>query len=195
MIQGGGRRIETCGCQSESGAMISTTGLDLVTWHEEHRLPFCEMHSDPSVMADLGGPFTVVKSNEKFNRYASAWGDYGISRWALIDIEAKFVGYCGVMYRADTNHPLGAHYEIGWRLCRCAWGKGYAYRAATLALEHAWATISATEILSYTAPDNLLSQKVMSRLSLTRFPERDFSANYEDFSAPWHGLVWGATRP
>jgi RimJ/RimL family protein N-acetyltransferase len=175
--------------------MISPLGLDLVRWDEEHRLPFYDLHCDPEVMADLGGPFTDARSEEKFKRYTSAWDEYGVSRWALMDGEGKFVGYCGVMYRGDTDHPLGAHYEIGWRLCRGAWGKGYAYGAAILALEHAWATINVTEILSYTGPDNLRSQKVMSRLSLTRLHDRDFFATYEDFPTSWHGLVWGITRP
>jgi RimJ/RimL family protein N-acetyltransferase len=175
--------------------MMSAPGLDLVRWSEEHRMPFYELHSDPEVMADLGGPFLARQSQEKFNRYSRAWEENGISRWALMDATGKFVGYCGVMYRSDATHPLGVHHEIGWRLCRSAWGKGYASRAATLALEHAWANLSATEILSYTAPDNLRSQGVMLRLSLTRFHERDFLATYEGLSTPWHGLVWGATRP
>jgi RimJ/RimL family protein N-acetyltransferase len=175
--------------------MISAPGLNLVRWDEQHRLPFYELHSDPEVMADLGGPFLAAQSSEKFDRYANAWNENGISRWALIDATGKFVGYCGVMYRPDTTHSLGAHYEIGWRLCRSAWGKGYACRAATLALEHAWGTISATEILSYTAPNNLRSQRVMARLSLMRLPQRDFAATYEGMSSPWHGLVWGTRRP
>jgi RimJ/RimL family protein N-acetyltransferase len=146
-------------------------------------------------MADLGGPFTPAQSNEKFARYATSWTTLGISRWALEDMKGQFQGYCGVMYRPDSAHPLGAHYEIGWRLCRSAWGKGIAARAAVLALEHAWATIGANEILSYTAPDNFRSQKVMSRLALARYPERDFKAKYDGQPTMWHGLVWGAIRP
>jgi hypothetical protein len=44
----------------------------------------------------------------------------------------------------------------------------------------------ASEVLSYTAPDNLRSQAVMARLSLDRDPGRDFTSD------GWRGLVWVA---
>jgi RimJ/RimL family protein N-acetyltransferase len=172
--------------------MLETPDFKLTIWAERHVTPFCQMHEDTEVMADLGGPLAPQKSREKFARYANAWHKHSISRWALEDMDGGFLGYCGVMFRPDVDHPLGAHYEIGWRLCRHVWGKGFAVKAANLALEHAWATINPSEILSYTAPDNKRSQKVMERLGLTRYPERDFFATYEGFPNPWNGLVWAA---
>jgi RimJ/RimL family protein N-acetyltransferase len=169
--------------------------LNLELWAERHRLPFCHMHEDTQVMADLGGPMEAAQSHEKFNRYANAWAEHGISRWALEDNAGNFIGYCGVMFRPDIAHPLGPHYEIGWRLYRDAWGKGFAYRSAILALKHAWTSIGPLEILSYTAPDNVRSQKVMSRSGLKRCPTRDFYATYDGFPEPWHGLVWSSQKP
>jgi RimJ/RimL family protein N-acetyltransferase len=167
--------------------------FELQKWSENHRTAFAEMQYDPEVMADLGGPFDHNASDQKFDRYKAAWLTDGISRWAVVDPSGKFLGYAGVMKCADSAHPLGSHYEIGWRFCRDAWGKGYATRSARLALEHAWTVLNVSEIFSYTAADNVRSQRVMERLFLKRASNRDFTARYPRGS--WSGLVWVAEHP
>ena len=49
--------------------------------------------------------------------------------------------------------------------------------------------VGLTEVLSYTAPDNVRSQWVMERLGLRRDPSCDFSAEYDQVGR-WRGLVW-----
>ena len=160
---------------------------------DTHRDAFAAMQSDAEVMADLGGPADRTACDEKFDRYCEAWANLGISRWAVIGVDEQFLGYCGVMFRADPEHPLGPHHEVGWRLCREAWGQGLATRSAELALRHAWTVLSSDTIWSYTAVDNLRSQAVMNRLGLKRVASRDFTARYA--RGDWSGLVWAAKRP
>jgi RimJ/RimL family protein N-acetyltransferase len=149
------------------------------------------MHSDPEVMADLGGPMHRDAIDAKLDRYCAAYSDHGLSRWVIVDSSNAFVGYAGVMPRPSKEHPLGPHYEIGWRLVRAAWGRGYASESARAALDHACKS-GVQEILSYTSADNLRSQAVMKRLRLVRDEKRDFIADYGG-ETPWHGLVWVAS--
>ncbi len=177
-------------------APIATDRLILHAWAERHRAPFAAMHADPEVMADLGGPIDAQGAGAKLDRYAAGLRDHGVSRWAVEDPQGRFLGYAGVNWRADANHPLGPHHEIGWRLVRNAWGHGYATEAARAALDHALALPHVYVVLSYTAPDNLRSQAVMGRLGLVRAAALDFTADYPG-SGAWHGLVWttlGARR-
>ena len=167
--------------------------FDLQKWSEDHRDAFAEMQRDPVVMADLGGPFDRAASDAKFDRYRDAWRADGISRWAVVDRTGSFAGYAGVMRRSGADHPLGAHYEVGWRFRREAWGQGYATESARRALDHAWRALDVPAILSYTAADNLRSQRVMARLGLRRDAARDFTARYP--RGEWAGLVWVADRP
>ncbi|MFY7927465.1 MAG: GNAT family N-acetyltransferase [Oligoflexus sp.] len=167
--------------------------FELQCWAEIHRESFVEMQRDADVMADLGGVFDREASDAKFDRYRDAWLLHGISRWAVVSARGQFLGYTGVMRRTDLDHPLGSHYEIGWRFCRSAWGKGLATRSALQALHHAWTVLETHEILSYTAANNLRSQNVMSRLGLKRDEARDFTAMYP--KGQWSGLVWVAGRP
>jgi RimJ/RimL family protein N-acetyltransferase len=105
------------------------------------------------------------------------------------DDQHQFIGYAGPMLAPD-GHPLGPHAEIGWRLIRSAWGRGYATEAAKAALQDAFRRLGSTELLAYTSPENLRSQAVMSRLGLERDETRDFILT--ERGSTWHGLVWTA---
>lgn len=151
------------------------------------------MHADPEVMADQGGPIARADSDAKFDRYVAAYLEHGTSRWAVEDAEGFFLGYAGVMPRLAPNHPLGPHYEVGWRFVRSAWGHGFATESARAALPYAFRHLRLDEIVSYTGADNQRSQAVMARLNLERTPSHDFVVEH-DGAVPWHGLVWVASR-
>lgn len=150
------------------------------------------MHAHPEVMRDLGGPIGRAMSDTKLDRYVATFNRYGFCRWAVECRDGDFLGYAGVM-PSPEDHPLGPHFEIGWRLMRNVWGHGYATEAATAALHDVFARVGLEEVVTYTAHDNLRSQALMDRLRLQRDPSRDFTADYDGVAA-WHGLVWVA-RP
>ena len=169
--------------------IIETPRTILRCWSENDREPFAAMNADPDVMADLGGPIGRRESDAKLDRYKAAFDANGISRWVIESKAGEFLGYAGVLLHAD--HVIGAHADIGWRLVRSAWGDGIATEAASAALDDAFARAKLSEVLAYTAPDNLRSQAVMARLHMTRDPSRDFTATYPG-KGEWRGLVWMA---
>lgn len=171
--------------------MVRTERLKLVPWRADHRIPFAALHADPEVMRDLGGPISGAESDAKLDRYRTAYVQHGLSRWAVEDIDGAFLGYAGVMPRLRPSHPLGPHFEVGWRFMRSAWGNGYATESARAALDDAFRRTGLVEILSYTGGDNVRSQAVMARLGLRRNPSRDFTAAYARVGL-WRGLVWVA---
>ena len=56
--------------------------------------------------------------------------------------------------------------EIGWRLARESWGRGYATEAARAVLKHGFAVLALAEIVSFTATTNAPSEAVMKRLGM-----------------------------
>jgi RimJ/RimL family protein N-acetyltransferase len=169
--------------------IIETPRTRLRCWHDSDRDAFAALHADAEVMHDYGGPLDRAQSDAKFERYVAAFARCGFSRWAIESRAGEFLGYAGIM-PSRTDHPLGTHVEIGWRLLRSAWGRGYATEAAAAALHDGFTRCGLIEVLAYTAADNRRSQAVMARLRLRRDPSRDFSA--PDGSRVWHGLVWVA---
>jgi RimJ/RimL family protein N-acetyltransferase len=166
--------------------ILRTPRLTLRSWRETDRAAFAAMHADPEVMWDLGGPIDRAASDAKLDRYIAALRTHGFGRLAIEDSSGTFAGYAGIM-RRDQGPPLGTHVEVGWRLVRTAWGKGYAPEAAAAALRDVFGRTSLKEIISYTSVDNMRSQAVMARLGLQREPARDFT-----LANGWHGLVWVA---
>ena len=168
--------------------MIYTQRLRLDHLADRHREPFSEMHCEPEVMEDLGGPIDRAEANAKFDRYLAARATHGVARWAVEDRDGTFLGYCGVMPRLDESHPLGRHHEVGWRFRHEAWGKGYAHESASAALKHAKRDLGLTSIVSYTGESNLRSQSVMRKLGLIRTPSQDFTLDLSP--TVWRGMVW-----
>jgi RimJ/RimL family protein N-acetyltransferase len=170
--------------------ILETERLRLRPWRDDDAGAFAALNADPEVMADLGGPMSRADSDAKLARYAAAFRDHQITRWAVETKDGEFIGYAGVM-PAREDHPLGPHYEIGWRFHTAAWGHGYATEAAAAALRDAFERVGLEEVFSYTSADNFRSQAVMGRLFLARTPERDFIAEYPGVGT-WRGLVWVA---
>jgi RimJ/RimL family protein N-acetyltransferase len=171
---------------------ILTKRLRLRAWREGDRTVFAELHADPEVMIDQGGPLDRAASDVKFARYRLSFDQHSIGRWAVETLGGRFLGYAGIM-RVGGGHPLGEHFEIGWRFQQHAWGQGYATEAALAALADGFRRQDMQQILSYTAEDNVRSRAVIRRLGLRREAARDFTTRYDDVGI-WHGQAWTADR-
>jgi len=177
------------------GLEIQTERLRLRSWRPDDRDAFATLNADPEVMEDLGGPISRAKSDLKYERFANAFEQHGYGRWVIENTDGLFLGYTGVMPNSGENHPLGPHYDVGWRLNRTAWGQGFAVEAARTALDDVFTRIGLSQVYAYTAPDNLKSQSVMHKLGLKRAPQLDYVQKVdEETGQSWHGLVWIA-RP
>ena len=170
--------------------VIDTLRLRLRPWCPEDEDAFASLHADPDVMRDQGGPVGRAESREKLDRYAACHRRFGFSRWAIEDRGGGFLGYAGAMPSPD-DHPTAPAWQIGWRLIRAAWGRGYATEAAGASLRDIFDRGHDGDILAFTASDNFRSRAVMARLGLQRDPSRDFTTLDPRLGA-WRGLVWVA---
>lgn len=69
------------------------------------------------------------------------------------------IGMCGLLKRDTLEHP-----DLGFAFLPEAWGKGYAFEAASAVLEHARDVLKLYRILAITNPDNEASIELLNRL-------------------------------
>jgi ribosomal-protein-alanine N-acetyltransferase len=99
---------------------------------------------------------------------------HGFAYWAVeLPGEATLIGAIGLT-RVNFADAFGEAVEIGWRLARPYWGKGYATEAARATIEDGFCRLDIPEIVAFTVPMNAQSRAVMERLGMTRDPADDF---------------------
>ena len=86
---------------------------------------------------------------------------------------APFVGFVGLSVPTFEAHFTPC-VEVGWRLARAHWGRGYATEAAGAALTFGFSDVGLDEVVSFTVPHNRPSRRVMQRLGMRRDPAEDF---------------------
>lgn len=153
---------------------IVTQRLILRPWREEDIDPFAAMSADPEVAEYLGGTLDRAGAEATMARIAAHFAQYGFGFWALeIPDVAPFIGFTGLQH-VSLDVPFVPAVEIGWRLAKPYWGKGYATEAAHAALAFGFGTLHLDEIVAFTVPANLRSRAVMERLGMRRDPAEDF---------------------
>ena len=153
--------------------MIRTPRLLLRQWRPEDREPFAAMGRDPAVMEHFPALLTREESDAGADRVEAYIAQNGFGFWAVeIPGEASFAGFIGL------KRPLfEAHFtpciEIGWRLARPFWGRGYATEGAAAALEIGFTRLGLEEIVAYAVPANARSVAVMRRIGMQFSEEFD----------------------
>jgi RimJ/RimL family protein N-acetyltransferase len=153
---------------------LTTDRLLLRQWKDTDYQPFAAMNADPAVMEHFPAPMTRAASDAMVDRIRASIDEQGFGLWALEVIETgRFIGFTGLSVPSFEAHFLPA-VEIGWRLAKGAWGKGYATEAARAALAHAFGPAGLDEVVSFTATTNKPSQRVMERIGMTHDEADDF---------------------
>lgn len=176
--------------------MIETERLLLRSWAERDRTPFAAMGRDPEVMATLGPLLSREESDAMIDRLAAIDAQHGYTFWAVERQEdGATIGFCGIV-RGRPGTPIEGEPEIGWRLARSSWGKGFAREAAAASLAWAWANLPDAGVAAITTPGNVRSWGLMERLGMIRDPAGDFRhPNVPDGSPLKDHLTYRIARP
>lgn len=132
------------------------------------------MNADPQVMEHFPATLSRAESDELAGRAQAALDERGFGLWAVeIAGEQPFIGFTGLALPRFDAHFTPA-VEIGWRLARQWWGRGYATEAARRVLEFAFQDLLLPEVVSFATVANVRSQAVMARIGMTHDPADDF---------------------
>lgn len=129
------------------------------------------MDSDPAVHRYLGNQ--PVKDIERIREVIAfvrqQYIDNGIGRWAMIEKSSgEFVGWTGLKLITEPINNHVNHYDLGYRLRRKFWGKGYATESAKASLDYGFTVLNPEDdtIYAMTHIDNRASGNVLTKCGL-----------------------------
>ena len=154
--------------------MLTTPRLHLRRWRPGDLPAFAALNADPRVMEFFPKPLSRAESDAMVARIKDLFDRRGFGLWAVeVPGVAEFIGFVG-LWTPNFEAHFTPCVEVGWRLAREHWGRGYATEAARGALDFGFGPLGLLEIVSMTVPANRRSWGVMERIGMTRSPVDDF---------------------
>ncbi|MDT9000634.1 GNAT family N-acetyltransferase [Paucibacter sp. APW11] len=168
--------------------ILHTARLRLEPMSDAHLDGLAEMNADPEVARYISGkPETREDTQSAIERVKAKWAEWGYSWWSFIELESGLVVGAGCVQHLgkDKANP----HELGWRLRRDRWGRGYAIEAALEMARFAFEDLHAPLVQAVCVPANTASSAVMLKLGmhyvgLQTWYEQEM-ATYELQAAAW----------
>ncbi|MFI0544511.1 GNAT family N-acetyltransferase [Streptomyces sp. WSLK1-3] len=133
------------------------TDEDAVAWHR--------LFDDPAVMEFHGGRSAELYVYEELTaRQRRHDAERGFCLWTMLGEDGQVIGFTGAQPWPRDWGPTG-EIEIGWRLGRAYWGRGYATVAAEMTLERLRAA-GVSDVVAMVRPGNERSIAVTKRLGM-----------------------------
>jgi RimJ/RimL family protein N-acetyltransferase len=156
----------------DGAVVLRTPRLLLRTFRRDDLPLYAALNADPEVVQYLGGvPLTRQHSDEIAEWAQDCFAETGLG---LLAVERRadtaFLGMCGL--HRQQSYPDDV--EVGWRLAREHWGRGYATEAATGWLDHAFGPLGMPRVISITEveDDGVMFQAVVYSITLEQWRRR-----------------------
>lgn len=132
------------------------------------------LNADPEVMRYIGNgdPLTPAQTEARTAKAAAHWDEHGWGVFAVLEpgtAEAAtrtLVGWAALATPNFLPEILPAT-ELGWRMRRDRWGRGYAPEAARAAMDFAFGELGLDRVVSCIHSENIASIRVAEKLGMT----------------------------
>ena len=149
---------------------LTTPRLRLRRWRASDELPMAEINADPEVTRYLNRPVDPAASRMFLVDAEAHWDRHRCGIYAVETLggprRGVLLGFVGLAFPGYL--PAFAHrLELGWRLRREDWGRGYATEAASAVRDHAVEALGVHDLVSIIHPENERSRRVAAKLGMT----------------------------
>jgi len=148
------------------------------------------LDSDPEVHRYLGNkPVKSINESKKIlESVLTQYKERGIGRFAVIEKSTgDFVGWSGLRLNTEYNmNGFTEYYDVGYRLIKRFWGKGYATESGKASVDYAFNVLKLPEIYATTEIGNEASHNTLLKLGL-HYVE-DFYFEQEQMHLRWYTL-------
>ncbi|KAB2699608.1 GNAT family N-acetyltransferase [Ochrobactrum sp. Kaboul] len=155
--------------------ILETPRLVIRNWEDRDRDLFHTINSDEEVMHFFPFRRNRQESDEFFDRLRTMIAETGLGFYALEEkASGECIGFAGLLRTNLEPHLPDGTVEIGWRLARPFWGKGFVTEAGKALLAYGFGPLGLSEVVSFAVEANDRSTSVMRRIGMVRDASSDF---------------------
>lgn len=145
---------------------FTSNRLGFRNWIESDILPLASINADKETMRFFPSVQSEKQTREFISRMQKQFDQKNYCYFAVDLIEtSSFIGFIGL---SDQNYPsdFTPCTDIGWRLDKRYWFKGYATEGAAACITHAKTNLNLPEIYAVASQINKTSIRVMEKIGM-----------------------------
>lgn len=178
--------------------LFTSQRLGFRPWKPNDLDQFAAMNTDPMVMEYFPKPLSRKESAEFLDRLFNHYAKHGYCYFAVEILESReWIGFTGLAYQTYEAAFTPAT-DIGWRLKRSVWGRGFATEAVKRCLQYAFEDLGLQKVISTCPKQNHRSELVMQKIGMKKAGEFDHP-NLQEYpglqKCVWYEIENGQHEP
>lgn len=146
--------------------LFTSERLGFRNWVDADIDPFTALNQDEAVMEFFPALLSADLTRKMVASMQEQYANLGHTFYAVDTLHNnEFIGFVGIIEPSFEAFFTPCK-EIGWRLKKDAWNKGYATEGALACLHHAFNKLNLDEIYSITAVLNKKSEHIMQKIGM-----------------------------
>jgi len=150
--------------------LFTSSRLGFRNWKDSDLDEMAKINTDKDVMEFFPSTQTREITCNFIDRMQKQFAENGYCYFAVDIIKTnEFIGFIGLSkqeYNAGFETPF---VDIGWRLSKSIWNKGYATEGAKKCLEYAFETLKLKNIYSIATSKNDKSIHIMEKIDMKKY--------------------------
>lgn len=146
-----------------------------------------QLDSDPEVHLYLPDPVltSIEQARESITAIRKQYVEFGIGRWAVVEKSSgAFTGWAGLKWNLGPENDRTNFYDVGYRLIRQYWGKGFASESAAASIAYGFDKMDLDEIIGTADSRNPASVRILEKIGL-KFIESFYE---DDILLHWYSI-------
>lgn len=150
----------------DSVYIFESKRLGFRAWLDSDIPAMTAISADPEVMQYFPGTYDLAHTKRFIGEMQVHFKEHGYCYYAVDELASgEFIGFIGLKW-ITMNFEPSSFTDIGWRLKRSCWGKGYATEGATRCLEFGHEKLGLHRIYAIAPAVNLPSIHVMKKAGM-----------------------------
>lgn len=148
--------------------LFTSAHLGFRNWTDDDIPKMAAISADPDVMEFFPAPATSQQTENFIRRMQLLFSQKGYCYFAVEKLDdGAFIGFIGLAEK-DFESAFTPCVDIGWRLGKAYWNKGFATEGALRCLEYGFDTLKLEDIKSTASRINVKSIHIMGKAGMKK---------------------------